>query len=301
MRKKINIKKIAAGIAGIAIFIVFLKWVNFFQNMELLRNLDVAYIAVAVMIMILSITLRGTRFYILARGTGNETGLKESLSATYMSMVMSAITPGRIGEAGKMFWMKDRKRLLSPVILEKIFDLVMLLIAALVAVLFLKKYYIAYAIAFVLCVAIILLISRIHVFINILMKKSIFGKDQFFKDLKRIGNLSYLTAILFTTCIFFMGIAAQYTVALSMGIEISFWLLTGISALAVIAALLSGIPSGIGITQVTYTFMIVRETSISVETAGMFNVLMLFITYSVYLSVSGIGFGMYKLSNHTGH
>ena len=109
LKKAKQKKNIIKLVIGIAILLFFLKWVNLFENLRYLRQVRFSYLLSVLALMFVSTTLRGVRFYQIARGVNVPISLRKSILANYASAMFALVSPGRLGEGGKVFFLIIRR------------------------------------------------------------------------------------------------------------------------------------------------------------------------------------------------
>jgi len=101
----INMKNFLKYMIGIIVLFFFLRWVNLLENLYYLRRAGLNELLMVLALMWLSTTLRGVRFYRIGRATGlRSVKLGKSILANYVGSMFALVSPGRLGESGKVFF-----------------------------------------------------------------------------------------------------------------------------------------------------------------------------------------------------
>lgn len=274
---------------GLVIFILFLRWINFADNLKYLLQANISYIILAFTIMVISTTLRGVRFHQIAHATQNPIPLKKSILVNYIIAMITLITPARLGEGGKIFFFDNKKQLGACFIFEKIADFGILLIAAIYALFMFKKYTNLVFIIFLIFVVGLLVLFNIERILNFVLRKDVLQEGWLREAFKKVSKENWMYFTGYTFSIWFIGILAQYFLAKSLGLTIPILLLIQVSAVAVIAGTLSGTPQGIGTCQFIYTLLLTENLNLSKEVIGIFMIEMLFVSYLMVVIVFLVG------------
>jgi len=140
------------------------------------------------------------------------------------------------------------------------------------------------ALIFVAGIAFLINIGKI---LNFILKRDIFHDEWLRQIIVKVNLINWILLLLSSLAIWFIGISAQYLMAKSLGFTIPILLLIRISALTVIAGLLSGLPGGLGVSQLTFTHLAMLYCDVSKELIGIFSAMKLVAAYLVY-GVSGL-------------
>ncbi|MBI2579562.1 MAG: flippase-like domain-containing protein [Candidatus Aenigmarchaeota archaeon] len=256
---------------SILLIIVIIYFSNPYQIYDAVIKINKLYIAAALGIAVLNISLRVLKWKVILDGVG----YFELFPIQTFGMTLSSLTPGKIAEPVKSVILRIKKGIpvsvsLPTVIWERINDIVSTIILAFVAMqaisiksdlLFLSIFSMS---AF--SVLIILLVFAMH--------SMSFGKRVFsvIKKLPGTGGISesfienfysiktkkrkVLKSFLVTFLAWVLEGLIFHIVLLSMGIEINFILLAGIVSLAVIIGIVSSLPGGIGSSEFVMIFLL---------------------------------------------
>jgi len=105
-KQKKNVIKL---IVGIVIFLFFLKWANLLGNLHYLSQARIGYLIIVLPLLFVSTTLRGVRFYQIARSVNVPISLRKSVLVNYAASMFALVSPGRLGEGGKVFFLIIRR------------------------------------------------------------------------------------------------------------------------------------------------------------------------------------------------
>jgi len=90
---------------GAVVLFFFFRWVDLLENLQYLERVRLGELMIVLGLMWLSSTLRGIRFYQIGRATGlRSMRLEKSILANYIGSMFALVSPGRLGESGKVFF-----------------------------------------------------------------------------------------------------------------------------------------------------------------------------------------------------
>jgi len=286
-------RKTIKAILGFALLGGFLLWTDVFKNLHYIYNLQVKSIMLVGLLVVISLTLRGLRFYSLIYRHNLYVNVSKCIYTTYASSLLSLVTPGRIGDAGKLVFFNKRKKLIPSIIIEKLLDLSILLVTSSIGLFLFSEYVSIFFIIILLATIIILFASKIDIVLNFIMKRTVLNKGWLIDGVKEFTIKTWSVALFYTIGIWFSGILAQYFLSDSLGIHIPLLLLVQVSSISNMVGLLSGMPGGIGSTQFTFVFLMLQQISVSKEALGVFLAIFIILLYASTI-VMGI-LGLYQI------
>ena len=140
--KKKDLKKILSVVKIIiALLIAFYLFNSVDKNkiLEIFKNANINYISSALLLLILNLFIQFKKWQYLVRTVNKETSSHEILGSVFIGITLGFITPGKIGEIGKLFFIAntDRLKLLGLSIFEKLYDTYPVIIFGLISLPFL--------------------------------------------------------------------------------------------------------------------------------------------------------------------
>ena len=157
------------------------------------------------------------RWKILINCSGNAINKKEVLYSVLSGIAIGSITPGKVGEVGKAFFIKsiDKKTLFTYAVYEKIYSFFLIILFGIISLFFLKNHIFIIGSFFNFVINSLLLLLIIFI-LFVLMKSDIFFKKFFnlpavkklriFEKLKieinSIPNLNFFTVSILTFLVF---------------------------------------------------------------------------------------------------
>jgi len=240
-------------------------------------------------LMATSTTLRGLRFYKLAAVIGAPISLMRSVLANCVANLLAIISPGRVGEGGKVLFFDHKRDLAAIFTFEKLADVGWLLVMGTWGITLFRQYVGGLLIAIVLIAGGVILLFNFEHILNLALGRQVFHDQWLSKVASQMSLKGWSTLVGYTLLLWTLNIATQYLTALAMGFTIPLALLIRISALTNVIGILSAIPGGIGVSQFVFTTILAANTGISHDTAGLYALLMLAQTYAITLILGGAG------------
>ena len=281
---------------GIFIFIFILSRIDLSKTLEILLNANILYLAVALTLIILSFPIKAMRWQLLMKAQNIDYSLKDSTVMYAAAVYMGVITPGRIGDFIKVFYLKNDNhsfgKSFASILSDRLFDLISLLLLGYVGMLLFITLF-EREIIILSCIfagTILLVIFFIYkkdfsmgileyISSNFIPERYRERANTSFSDL--CNGIKTLTINQFTlaTFITFFGwiiyFLTMYLLALSIDINIPFlYLATCVSISAVITLIPISI-SGIGTRDATLIILF-SYLGLSKESAIAFSVMILF-------------------------
>lgn len=296
-------------IIGCIILFWILAQVNFSQIINTLRQCNFFYLLSALLLMTVHLIVKFFRFHYILKKQNIIIKFKETLHFSLAAIYLSFITPGRVGELSKSYFIHKNTgvRLTKPLagsIVDRFFDVYILLGTVLIglkSISLFEPYSIVFPALFILLtiLSISLFINKVRlVGKNILSHLSVsFFKNNFgFRHLQELFNeISKLFGIEMLYCLFVSIIAyllfygSCFFMAKSISLSLSY---QNVAFFIACANILSFVPisfAGIGTREacLVYLFSIEKLTS---ESALAFSVLIFTLTYLFFGIVGFISF-----------
>jgi uncharacterized protein (TIRG00374 family) len=218
---------------------------------------------------------------------------------------LGVVTPGRIGELIKVYFLKDQGhsvfRSFFSVILDRIIDIfILLLLATLIFFFFLPEigvYLVIFGAMLLIPIIFIFLLidqrSYLHRVFGKLIKKLIpfdfndynrFDFNKFWQGIRNLKRGDTISFFVYLVAGWFFYFAARYFIALSMGLELSFVDVATISVLVAIVSILPISIAGLGTREITVIYLF-GLFNINKETALLFSLLI----FTIDLIITSLG------------
>lgn len=286
---------------GIFIFIIILSQIDLTETIKILLNANLIYLAVAFTIVPFVVLIKAYRWQLLMKMQNMNYPLKDSVRVYFAGLFVGSITPGRLGDFIKVFYLREEgysfgKSFVS-VLMDRLFDLASLFIIAYICMfvfmIFFEKQIVILSLFFTITAIIfVLLISdknkkllkKIYTtFIPEKYKTEVkVNFDDFSRDLNSLKTPK-LSLVAITTLIgWIVYFSASYLLALSLDIHISFFYLITCLSISAIITLIPISILGIGTRDMTLIALF-SCIGLSKELAVAFSTMLLFM-----FSVNGL-------------
>lgn len=131
---------------GVALFVFILSRIGLSNVLANFKGLGWAYFAVAVLAMVPAIMLKAQKWRIVLKSLGVQLAFWESFRIILVSYFVGSLTPARLGDFSRALYLKreDKTELVkgfSSTLIDRIFDLGLLIILAFFSILFLVNFY----------------------------------------------------------------------------------------------------------------------------------------------------------------
>ena len=280
---------------GLILFVIILSKLNLTKIIALLSNINPFYLAAALLLFIPLLIIKAMRWQLLMKAQNIDYSLKDSTIMYAAALYMGAITPGRIGDFIKVFYLKGDNypfgKSFATVLMDRLFDLTSLFFLGYAGMLLFITFF-ERAIVILSCI----LVGTVFLILFFLYKKDFSigileyisshslpekhresaktGFSDLYNGIKTL-NLNQLVLATFMTLfgwvIYFL---TMYLLALSIDINIPFlYLATCVSISAVITLIPISI-SGIGTRDATL-MVLFSYLGLSKESAIAFSMMIL--------------------------
>jgi len=273
MNKKI---KYFLRILGPLIFIYILFQIDYSLLFKEIKLLKWYFLVLAVIFMILEIAIKSLRWQCILSSLGIIISKSKCLSLHWLGIFVGVITPGRLGELIKVYFLKNKGYnafcSLFSVILDRIIDIfILLFFGFLIFIFFLRDvgaYMIVLSIILLLIIILIFLLFDQRSWLNKFFGKIIqkfFPID--FKDYSRFSfsklwngikslrkkQIIYFSIYLIVGWLFYFF--SRYFIALSLDLNLSFFNISIISILIAIVTILPISVAGLGTREVAVIYL----------------------------------------------
>ncbi len=244
MNKKL---KYLLHLLGPAVFVYILSQINFGLLKEELLTLNIYFLVLAAFFSIIQIITRSLKWRAILSGLGIELSRTSSISLYWLGTFIGVVTPGRLGELAKVYFLKNRRqsafRSFLSVLLDRIIDIFILLIfGVLIFYFFLREignYIIFIGLGLILFLALIFFLINKRSFLHKFFSSREGSKFTF-------NKFSILPVFIYLIISWLFYFASRYMISLSLGLELSFLEVSIISVLVVLVTMLPISVAGIG-------------------------------------------------------
>ena len=285
---------------GLFIFFIILLNIDVSKILQILIDTDLLYLSMALALITPQIVMKAWRWQLLMKMQNINYSLKDTSLAYFAGLFMGTITPGRLGDIIKVFYIQNRghsfgKSFVS-VFVDRIFDLLSLILIGYVSMfifitLFKREIFILSAVFLTAALLFVFFFvdKRMNrrffrwiytFFVPERYKKDIkISFDDFFRDLGLLKVQGLFLAAIITIVVWGIYFVMAYLFALSINIDIPFlYLATCVSISAVITLIPISI-SGIGTRDATLIILF-SYLGLSKESAIAFS-MMILLMYAV--------------------
>lgn len=303
MRKKF---KFCLQILGPLIFIYILFQIDYRLIFKEIKLLKWHFLIFSLILMIAETIIRSLRWRVILSSLNITISRAKSLSLYFAGGFMGIITPGHIGEVIKVYFLKNKGhsafRSLFSVILDRLIDIVVLLVLGfLVFVFFMRQIgvYIA-IISVVLAMGVIFIFmlinpdSYLHKLFGAVIQKIIpidfnnynkFTFKKFWRGLKELHKKDIFLFLIYLAIGWLFYFYARYMISEALGLNLSLLNVVIVSVLSTIVSILPISVAGIGTREVTIIYVF-SLFGINKEAAVLFS---LFI-FTINIASVAIGF-----------
>lgn len=281
--------KIFLQILGPLIFFYILFKIDFQALFEEIESIKWPWLILALGLMIFEIAIRSLRWRAILLSLDINISRLSSLNLYWLGVFLGAVTPGRLGELSKVYFLKNKGqsafRSFFSVILDRTVDIfILLLLGFLIFLFFLKEigvYMIFFGITFLLIIIFIFLLLDQRSFLYKIFSKlalkffSIdlnnydrFSLAKFRQGIKELKKKRLFSFFIYLIAGWFLYFLIKYLIALSLDLELSF---ISVAAISVLVAIVTALPisvAGLGTREaaVIYLFGLFnlnKETALS--------------------------------------
>ncbi len=282
---------------GIVLFLFILYKLDLGNAISIISGADLTTLLLALLLTIPFVLLKSLRWSCLLRLQKIDYPFRSSTLAYLSSMYLGLVTPGRIGDFAKVLYLKNEQdisfsRGFSSVFVDRLFDLLILLLMACAGVL---TFALPTNVLLILLVILLLLAAGIVVFtvdsvgrrlIHFLLKLVLPRKRQdiardkfdiFYSAVQQLKKPGIINALLLSVAAYAIFYLQCYLIARSVNISISYLNAAFSISTANLVSLLPISISGIGTRDATL-ISIFSVLDLSKESALVFSILFLFIS-----------------------
>jgi len=262
---------------GPLIFIYILYKIDLSKLIELLSSVKITFILLAIAVLPLFFLIITLKWKKIINSCNISFSFKNTLFSFLKGTALGIITPAKLGELYRFKYLQRISKSsfgisLATVVIDRLIDLVALLILGLLSVLVLVHIYaikisalmIALFFCFFIVCSIILTKKRymkkiLNPFFRMFVpedhkQRIALHFHEFYKGLKSIGVSTYLICIPYTLMIWTLNILVAYLLSEALVLEIPFWFMALVIPLVNIVSLIPISVSGLGTSQAAFIF-----------------------------------------------
>lgn len=280
-------------ILGPIIFIYILFQINYHLLFEEIKLLKWHFLILAIFIMIFEIIIKSLRWQCILSSLNIIISKIKCLELHWLGIFVGVITPGRLGELIKIYFLKNKGysafRSLFSIILDRIIDiLILLFFSVLIFIFFLKDigiYMIVLSIILLLIIILIFLLFNKESWLNKFFGKIIqkvfpmnfknysnFSFSKLWQGIKTLKKKQIFYFLIYLIIAWFFYFLSRYFIALSLGLDLSFLDISIISILVAIVTILPISIAGLGTREVAVIYLF-GLFNLNKETALLFSLL----------------------------
>jgi len=278
---------------GPIIFIYILFQIDYQLLFEEIKLLKWPFLILATFFMIFEIAIKSLRWQCILSSLGIMISKGKCLNLHWLGIFVGTITPGRLGELIKIYFLKNKGysafRSFFSVILDRIIDIfVLLFFGFLIFIFFLRDigtYMIILSIIFLLIIILIFLLFDQRSWLNKFFGKTIqkifpvdfknysrFTFSKLWKGIKSLEKKQVIYFLIYLSIGWLFYFSSRYFIALSLGLDLSFVNISIISILVAIVTILPISVAGLGTREAAVIYLF-GLFSLTKETALLFSLL----------------------------
>ena len=290
---KKNEKNQLLRLIGLSIFIFILTKIDFQKIKDIIPSIRLPFLLAAVIFALFPVAIKAYRWHILLKSQQINYSFKNAFIAYLSSVFAGTITPGKLGELIKVFYIRKAAdisfgKAFSSVIIDRILDLFFLLLFSLIGILYFYTYREHIAISVILISScMLIMIFLLHknlrnLIVNLLLKLTIkryktemkIQTEEFLEGLEIVNRIQFLSPIFWTLIAYLMYFFNCFLISKSLNMPVSFIYLSFCMSITVTLVLLPVSIAGIGVRDASLIFLL-WQVGISKEIALTYSFLFL--------------------------
>jgi len=292
---------------SIALLVILLYFSDLPSVVDVLLKTNMFLISIALVILVASVFIRIVRWKLFLKNLNIDSTWGECSYSYMPALFLSNFTPARVGEPIRSYFLKKMKgvsmsKTIPSVIVERAMDVISLVILGVFILFTFNLGYIVYVDVFLIILVIIIGIALLR---NERVAGRIFGV--FFrifsfhprlKDAKRRREeiterfhsgfrikKSILSVVFILSLLIWVSEGIIFYLAfLSIGVELSLFLITSIFAFSILMGVITFLPGGIGSTEFVFALILSSYIPLSQATAGI--ILGRFLTFWIIMFIA---------------
>lgn len=125
---KLNLKYLS--VIGILLFILILTRINLVSLCNIFLTIDPVFLGLALIVNFIAVLLKAEKWRVIVNAIKGDFPLSSSVKAFFVGFSFSTITPAKIGDFVKVFYIKDERcgwgQSLSTVVIDRLIDIILL-------------------------------------------------------------------------------------------------------------------------------------------------------------------------------
>lgn len=260
---------------GIFLFVIILLKIDLGELLALLTGLNLLYLTLILLFTVPLVMMKALRWQMILRNHGIDYGYKDCFLAYLATTYLGNLTPGRLGEVAKVFYLKQDKKVgigagATSVVLDRLYDIAVLLVAGMAGMMIYWPGSIAIqavAVIFVVVITVLAITNRRMVkhlsqklFLRFLPEghrarvESHF--DDFYTNLKKTTPKEVCLNLLLTLVIYGVLFFQSVLFARALGLNLSYlFVMTNIALANIVNLLPVSIFAGIGTRDFVMIFL----------------------------------------------
>lgn len=288
-------------VIGIVIFLYILWNMDLQRIMQSMQSIDVALLLLAVSMTVPIVLIKAIKWNILVKSCGIDQSLRSSVSSWIVGFSIGMITPGRLGDLSRAYYLRGKASLgtgLTTVVIDRLIDIIVLFVFAIAGLAFLVTTYTLGNIFFPLFAIFIMLILLAFAFTRkgfvVFILRPVFSRlvparykpkldsvfREFYRGISIMKRAKFSVAISTLLCIivWVMAIVQYYIISLSLGLDISYSFLSMIVPLTILLDALPISFSGLGTRDAAMIYFL-SLIGLAAESAVAFSIMILIVNY----------------------
>lgn len=285
-------------IIGLLFFLIIIFKVDVPDILKILSKVKINYLFIAITLTIPLLLVKAWRWKYMLQMQSIEYSLKDAFITYLATTYIGIITPGRIGDFLKVFYLKEKQHLLfgrafSSVLVDKLFDLMVLFIFGMIGI---NVFLLSKNVTIIMLLCMLFFIAGFIILFNRTNRENIFKFiynmaiikrykekikihfEDFFKGIEDLKKTKILIPILLSFVAYFILFLQCYLIASSLGIKIAFFYLAFCASVANIISFIPISIAGIGTRDAILIFLF-SGLGLSKESAISYSLLFLFVVF----------------------
>lgn len=270
------------------------------ETWELFKQADLQWIIAGAGCVVMVQVVKAWRFRELGLVMDRPIPFYRCLLAHLIVPILGFITPGKLGEGAKIFYLNASKRELGYLfIVERIQDLIMLLMVAGMGFAFSDFYFISYLVLASVVLGGIIVFLKLDWFLNFFtrkfLKKEYFSENWFMDRTRQLMKPRFFLATTLTVLVWFVTFGSSFCFARAVGISLAYPKIALVFSWAVIMGLLSSLPGGVGVREGGITVLMDTIYAIPRATGAALAAVNLAVHYVVLTITAIVGYAAFSL------
>jgi uncharacterized protein (TIRG00374 family) len=293
-------------LVGLIILVFIIKQSGIIENYQLLFTVSIPLLIIAFALSNANIIVKIYRWKYLSEKYNQPITLKEASVVTVSSLYFANITPGKVGDLFKAYFMQKKYAMnffdgVSMIFYERFFELMILFLTA-TAIIFIELRGVS-VIILELSAALLLLLALFYykadyfmkLLEKIVVRLPVIKTNEVNFHIKKLPFLNILAVFIITFISLALEFARLWVVALAFGFFLNPLQISIVFSLAIVAGLVSQIPLGIGIMEGSLSYLL---QEMGVDPLGSITIVLTDRIISMYYALI-LGFVFSKVSLDT--